>query len=679
MRNGRALVVVSAVALMAGLILPGVTSAANADSSGRVVLSGTKSQAAIRSASLGKVAASSEVDFDLVLNPRDRAGAEALAKSVSDPASASYRHYLNAAQWEARFSPTTDQVNRAEKWLSQQGIAVSSVSADRLDIQASGTAAQVERAFGTGLSLHSVNGKTLRFADQDLSVPSDLSGIVAGASGINQNVATPASAPIPQPPGFRVAHPCGAFYGQETDAIQPPFGHGYPYPAPYAVCGYAPPQLRKAYDLPSSKAGGLDGSGVTVAIIDAFVSPTLLADGQQYASINDPTHPLLSSKFQELLARKFDNEALCDASGWSGEQTLDVEAVHGTAPGANILYVGAQNCLDQGLLGALQTVVDNGLANVISNSWGDVGGDLLNDAATKAAYDNTFLMAAGTGISVMFSSGDDGDEFSTIGIASPDYPASSPYVTDVGGTTLQIGKHGAHDGELGWSTGRSFLCNDVLLGAPGCSNSTLNTWLPVSTDGGSGGGTSYTYLQPFYQAGIVPTSMSERNSPIFGPVPTRVVPDISMDGDPGTGFLVGETQKFDEGTRYDQYRIGGTSVSSPLFAGVVAMADQAAHAPAGFLNPALYKIHTKTPAAILDIVPGGKQSQSRVDFANSVSPKFGFLYSTRIITYTGLEQYCDGGGNCETRNDVISTQKGYDDMTGLGAPTTGFVQALAKT
>jgi subtilase family serine protease len=678
-RNGRALVVVSAVAMMAGLFLPAVTSAASANSSGRVVLSGTKSQAAVRSASLGKVAANSEVDFALVLNPRDRAGAEALAKSVSDPGSASYRHYLNAAQWEARFSPTTDQVARAQKWLSQQGFAVSSVSADRLDIEASGTAAQVERAFGTGLSMHSVNGKTLRFADQDLSIPSDLAGIVAGAAGINQTVATPASAPIPQPPGFRVAHPCGDFYGQNHDAVQPPYGHGFPYPAPYAVCGYTPPQLREAYDLPSKRAGGLDGSGVTVAIIDAFASPTLLADGQQYASINDPSHPLLSSKFAELLAPKFDNEGLCDAPGWSGEQTLDVEAVHATAPGANILYVGAQNCLDSGLLKALHAVVDNGLANVITNSWGDTGGDLLNDAATKTAYDNTFLLAAGTGISVMFSSGDDGDEFATLGIAVPDYPASSPFVTDIGGTTLQIGKHGAHDGELGWSTGSSLLCNDVLLGSPGCTHAKLNTWLPVTTHGGSGGGTSYTYLQPFYQAGIVPTSMSERNSPIFGPVPTRVVPDISMDADPSTGFLVGETQKFVQGTHYAQYRIGGTSVSSPLFAGVVALADQGAHAPAGFLNPALYKIHTKTPAAILDIVPGGKQSLSRVDYANSVSPKFGFIYSTRVITYTGLEEYCDGGGNCAVRNDVISTRQGYDDMTGLGAPTTGFVQALART
>jgi subtilase family serine protease len=526
--------------------------------------------------------------------------------------------------------------------------------------------------------LHSVNGRTLRLADRDLSVPAALGGLVAGASGVSEAVATPnIKTPIPQPPGFHIGHPCGAYYNQKLDTVDAPYGHGYPTPAPYTVCGYNPTQLRTAYKLPSQKPGGADGTGVTVAILDAYVSPTLLADAQQYASINDPSHLLKSSQFAELLPSHFDNRQLCDASGWSGEQTLDVEAVHATAPGANILYVGAQNCLNT-LFDSLQTVVDNGLANIITNSWGDTGGDLLDDAATKASADDTVLLAAGTGISVLFSSGDGGDEFSTLGVAGPDYPASSPWVTAVGGTTLQIGAGGTHIGEQGWSTGRSFQCSDVLLGAPGCDPSTLGTWLPVTADGGSGGGTSYTYLQPFYQAGVVPDALSMRNSPIFGPVPTRVVPDIAMDGDPGTGFLVGETQVFPDGTHYDQYRIGGTSVSSPLFAGVVALADQTSGVPLGFVNPAIYKLSTATPSAIFDVVPGGKQDQARVDFANGVNQSNGLLHSTRIIEWRGTEEYCDGNGNCASRKVVLSTRKGYDDMTGIGAPTTGFVPALAK-
>jgi len=173
--------------------------------------------------------------------------------------------------------------------------------------------------------------------------------------------------------------------------------------------------------------------------------------------------------------------------------------------------------------------------------------------------------------------------------------------------------------------------------------------------------------------------MAECNAPIIGPSPTRVVPDISMEADPGTGFLVGETQTFPDGVHYGEYRIGGTSVSSPLFAGVVAVADQMAGVPLGFLNPALYQLDTTQPSTIYDVTPGSLQDQSRVDYANSINATAGLLYSTRIITYEGLETYCDGTGNCASRTIVISTLKGYDDMTGLGAPSTGFVAALAKT
>jgi subtilase family serine protease len=106
-----------------------------------------------------------------------------------------------------------------------------------------------------------------------------------------------------------------------------------------------------------------------------------------------------------------------------------------------------------------------------------------------------------------------------------------------------------------------------------CSPSQLNTWTDASPDGGSGGFTSYSYTQPFYQAGIVPVPLSERNAAIFGPVPLRVVPDISADADPGTGFRIGLHQTLPNGTStYTETRYGGTSLASPLLAGIVAEA-----------------------------------------------------------------------------------------------------------
>ena len=104
---------------------------------------------------------------------------------------------------------------------------------------------------------------------------------------------------------------------------------------------------------------------------------------------------------------------------------------------------------------------------------------------TCALVDDMLTMAAGTGISVLFRAGDNGDEFTTLGLTSPDYPASSPWVTAVGGTTLEIGATGQRTGETGWSTDRSALCVKQTIGEPGCTTATLGTWLAPTADGGS--------------------------------------------------------------------------------------------------------------------------------------------------------------------------------------------------
>jgi subtilase family serine protease len=295
-----------------------------------------------------------------------------------------------------------------------------------------------------------------------------------------------------------------------------------------------------------------------------------------------------------------------------------------------------------------------------------------------------FLLADATGMTMQFSTGDDGDNFDLLGLSSADYPASSPYVTGVGGTTLQIGANGQQTGQLGWSTGRSFLCTANGVGElPDCTKKTLDTWGPVILDGESGGFTSYNYLQPYYQAPVVPSSLALRNEFLVGPTPMRVVPDISMDADPATGLLMGLHETFPNGTvKYALTRYGGTSLASPLLAGVIADADQASIAAGGsfvgFINPAIYKLDTVS-GAIDDIVPGGKQAQFRTDHGYTyITGAKGFLYSFREITYEGPISYCDEAGTCDTQVHGLSTAKGYDSMTGLGAIGTGFIADLSK-
>jgi subtilase family serine protease len=148
-------------------------------------------------------------------------------------------------------------------------------------------------------------------------------------------------------------------------------------------------------------------------------------------------------------------------------------------------------------------------------------------------------------------------------------------------------------------------------------------------------------------------------------------------------MLIGETQTFPAGVFYGQYRIGGTSLSSPLFAGVMADADQAAGGALGFVNPLLYRLDASPSSSAAstvfdDIVPGGKQALVRVDYLNSINAQDGTLTSVRGLTYEGPEVYCSGTGNCTEQDVALSTSRGFDSMTGIGTPGDGLIAALAK-
>jgi subtilase family serine protease len=342
-------------------------SAAGAGVSGRTPLKGSAVTATARKHAVGAVAKSARVSFELVLKLRDASGAKSLVRAISSPGSASYRHYLTASQWESRFSPATKQVSSARAWLASAGFKVGAVSKDRITISASGTAAQVEKAFGTTLKNYKLHGHTVRMAASTMSVPASLSGSVVGALGINQNIATPANASAsaastrasagaatnpfpPAPPAFITAPPCGSSYSAKIATVTPPFGHGYPGKVPYQVCGYKPGQLRSAYNIGSAHTG----QGVTIAVIDAYGSSTIARDSARYFRMNDPGHPFANAHFSQLNSTPFTDEAECDASSWLNEQAIDVQSVHSMAPDAHILYVGAQNCID-GLFDSEQT------------------------------------------------------------------------------------------------------------------------------------------------------------------------------------------------------------------------------------------------------------------------------------------------------------------------------------
>jgi subtilase family serine protease len=336
----------------------------------------------------------------------------------------------------------------------------------------------------------------------------------------------------------------------------------------------------------------------------------------------------------------------CDPQGWYGEESLDVEAVHAMAPGAHVLYVGGEDCFDENLIEAVNKIVDGNLAQIVTNSYGNYGEN--EDAALLQAWNDTFRQAALEGIGVYFSSGDNGDEIANIGFASPDFPASHPLVTAVGGTSLGVGKDDNYLFQTGWGTTTTTLTSGAWAPAP-----------PGDYLYGAGGGTSRLFAEPDYQKPVVPKKLANAN---HGKGGGRVVPDVSLVGDPQTGMLVGQTQTLPDGTvKYSEYRLGGTSLSSPLMAGVMALADQRAGRRHGFANPALYGRYGT--GAYRDVfAPLAPIAVVRNDYVNSVDATDGTTTKLRTFDQTG----------------TLHTTAGYDDVTGVGTPNgQQFLDALA--
>jgi subtilase family serine protease len=280
--------------------------------------------------------------------------------------------------------------------------------------------------------------------------------------------------------------------------------------------------------------------------------------------------------------------ASCAGSADVPEEPLDVETAHIMAPAAKVVYVAA-DCTglnqQQGLLDAETRVVDQHLADVSTESYSVVENDF--PPATAAAWTQVFEQGAAEGIGFNFDSGDGGNESGAGpgGSTAVNFPASDPWATAVGGTTLEIGRAGTVTGELGW-------------GDNGAQENSAGTGYIQAPPGvfaqGSTGGRSTLFAPPAYQRGVVPAALSTAH----GTRPAaREVPDIAADASPVTGWLIGYTPP---GGRYGQVLEGGTSGASPIVAALEADAKQAAGHAIGFANPLLYA--RRHSAGIRDIV-----------------------------------------------------------------------------
>lgn len=321
---------------------------------------------------------------------------------------------------------------------------------------------------------------------------------------------------------------------------------------------YTPPVFHKAYQIPWTINGQPAGTGTSVAIIDAYGSPTVAQDLAVYDHTFGlpPAHLHVYYPGGKPTYNPQQNHA---ETSWAEETSLDVQTVHALAPGATINLIVAANNAGNVLDNAEQYALTNHLGDVMSMSFGSPeaaiagGGNNLQLQQADAIY----RQAAQDGVSVFASSGDSGasNGYST---ANALFPASDPYVTSTGGTDLFASNSGAYKSEYTWNDSDPATCPF------GCRYGVF---------GATGGAPSAVFPKPAYQSA---TGYS-----------TRTTSDVAFNASVYTatmiylGFLGGSNNGF--------YFFGGTSEAAPSWAAITAGLDQAAGRDLGQMNPILYR------------------------------------------------------------------------------------------
>jgi subtilase family serine protease len=358
----------------------------------------------------------------------------------------------------------------------------------------------------------------------------------------------------------------------------------------YQVACYEAGQIQQAYNLPVLYKRGVNGKGATIVIVDSFGSPTIKND----LAVFDKTFKLPAPPSLKIIqpAGKVPpfNPNNSDMVGWAGETTLDVEYAHTIAPKASILLVETPVSETEGVTGfpqivkAEKYVIDHHLGGVISQSFSATeetfpSKKVLDSlrGAYKDAYQHHVTVLAATGDSGATDVGLDQTTYYTHPVTT--WPPTDPLVTAVGGTQLHLDANGNRTSpDTVWNDTYSVATNQFIFGDKGPN--------PLA----GGGGQSVFFKRPWYQNLV-------RN--VVGK--SRGVPDISMSG--ACNGAVDVYQSF-PGQAAGWYPTCGTSEATPLFAGIVALADQVAHHKLGLINPALYELSAARAPGIVDVTSG---------------------------------------------------------------------------
>jgi subtilase family serine protease len=637
---------------------------------------------------LGPVSPSIPIEITVWLKVRDATALDSTLAAQADQGAA----WLSNEQMQSRHAPGAEAVTAVSHFLKEQGLTVTGIGPQNLFVKASATVATVESAFRVELHRYQLRYQLLHASSSAPTLPTGIAPLVASIGGLSDLRAQPYFARPTVSPGAMTN------IARQTDpeAVKPrplPFNakaNGLVFSArcfraPTSVsfsdpiagvtasfegnrygadvtnttqgtlppCGYQPSDLQTAYNLTPLYKAGLDGTGTTVAIVDAYGSTTIAADVAAFSTAMGLPPANLT-----IIGTPTESNFSTDGNaGWATETTLDVEWVHAIAPGANIVLVVTPTNFFSDLLAGVATASMQPGVVAISNSWG--GFESFTDNPTRQAADTIFKMANAKGQTVNFASGDYGNFVVFLPWVDVSWPTSSPYVTGVGGVSVGLDANKHITLQTSWGNNISLLS---FGGTP------FDPPLNFGFQFGGGGGTSNVYRQPGYQRGLG----GER----------RLVPDISWVADPYTGVEIIYTGD----ALGDQFIevIGGTSASCPMFSGLWGIATQRAHHKLGPAAPRLYQL----PAGAITDVLASPTSEHNVtgDLTDANGPQelttwelalplqgqqtfFSTLYNSPFSpTWWALTFGTDS---------TLAAGPGWDPATGLGVPNGwNFVQAL---
>ena len=521
------------------------------------------------STQIGPRSASATLRLDVALAPRDPTALDQFLQQVYDPTSPAYHHFLARGSFGPRFGAAPSTIDAVDSALSAVGLTPGPVSSDGMIVPVSTTVGQAESAFGTSIVQYRLRSGRIAFGNTAApKVPAPIAPDVVGVLGLSDlqrahpalevghSVAVPASVPAEPGAAGLPLHAAGLLRpavvpSSPTPAALPRASGPSPCSAATADTvsgGYTANQIATAYGFGTGAyAHGLVGTGETVAV--AELEPYAASDIAAFESCYSISTPVDTIPV----------DGGAGTGSGSGEAALDIENIASLAPGATIDVYEAPG-VGTGLLDMYQTIASQDTAAVVSTSWGLCEAGLT--ASVARTEEAVFEQMAAQGQSMVAAAGDSGSEdcyappANTDTALQVDDPASDPYVTGVGGTSLTA--IGPPPTETVWNNGS--------LGY-----------------GAGGGGISQLWPMPTWQTALGVNANSS-GTPCSAPSGTscREVPDVSANADPNFGYAI----YFAGGWNI----FGGTSAAAPVWAAFTALADEGcgSDARAGLLNPALY-------------------------------------------------------------------------------------------